>query len=42
MYDNTEIGNLAPVASKVGDKLEVQNTLIWQSLVEMYDEAPKK
>jgi len=41
MYDNTDIGNLAPIASKIGNQLEVQNSKIWQNLVEMYDETSK-
>jgi hypothetical protein len=41
MYDNTNIGNLTLIASKMSGNLEVQNALIWQSLVEMYDEVPK-
>ena len=39
MYDNTDIGNLTPIASKMDNKLEIQNALRWQSLLEVYDEA---
>ena len=39
MYDNTDIKNIAPIASKINNKLEIQNFLIWQSLVEKYDKA---
>jgi len=42
MYDNTDIGNLAPVASKMDNTLEVQNSLTWKNLVELYNESPKK
>jgi predicted ABC-type ATPase len=42
MYDNTNIGNLVPIASKIGKILEVKNTFIWQNLTEMYDESSKK
>lgn len=42
MYDNTLMGNLAPIASKINNLLEIQNTEIWQNLLEKYDEIPKK
>jgi predicted ABC-type ATPase len=42
MYDNTDIGILAPIASKIGNELEIYNATLWQNLVEVYDEAPKK
>jgi predicted ABC-type ATPase len=41
MYDNTDIGNLMPIASKINNKLEMQNPLIWQDLVERYNETPR-
>lgn len=42
LYDNTNIGNLVPIASKINNQLEIQNTLIWQNLVEQYNETSKK
>ncbi|SRR5579883_173859 len=42
MYDNTEIGNLLPIASKINNQVEIQNSLIWQNLVERYHETSKK
>lgn len=42
MYDNTDIENFDPIASKINSRLEIQNSLIWQSLVEAYDETTKK
>ena len=41
MYDNSDIGNPVRVASKIGDKLEIQNATTWQRLVEVYDETKK-
>jgi hypothetical protein len=38
MYDNTEIGNITLVASKM-DKLEIKNPVIWANLREIYDET---
>lgn len=42
MYNNTNICNLVPIASKIGSHLEVKDPIIWQNLVEMYDETTKK
>lgn len=42
MYDNTDIGNLAPIASKVGNETEIHYPLLWASLTEVYDETPRK
>jgi len=42
MYDNTEVGNLILIASKMNNQLEVQSPLIWQPLVEKYNENSKK
>lgn len=42
MYDNTDIGNLMPIASKISTQLEIQNPLTWQNLLEQYNEPQKK
>jgi len=42
MYDNTELGNLKPIASKINNGVEIQNPVIWQSLIENYNETQKK
>ena len=42
MYDNTRMGHLYPIASKLNNILEVQNPTLWQNLLEMYDEATRK
>jgi predicted ABC-type ATPase len=42
MYDNTDIGILDPIASKIGNELKIQNSKIWQNLIEAYDESTKK
>jgi predicted ABC-type ATPase len=39
MYDNTYMGHLSPVASKLDNSLEIHEPIIWQSLLEMYDET---
>lgn len=41
MYDNTDIGNLTYIASKIDNKFKVQNVVLWERLVKIYDE-PKK
>lgn len=42
MYDNTLMGNLTPIASKIDRSVDVQASPIWQSLLEKYDETAKK
>jgi predicted ABC-type ATPase len=42
MYDNTLMGNLAPIALKINNTIDVQAPKMWQSLLEKYDEAQKK
>ena len=42
MYDNTDINNLKQIASKLGDKIEIQNPEIWVNLKETYNESSKK
>lgn len=42
IYDNTDIGNLVPIASKIDNKLKVQSPLVWEKLIEAYDETQKK
>jgi predicted ABC-type ATPase len=39
IYDNTLMGNLAPIASKMYSVFDVQNPDLWQYLSENYDEA---
>lgn len=42
MYDNTYMRDFPLIASKKDKQLVVNNPKIWQSLVEKYDETPKK
>lgn len=39
MYDNSVIGTSNPVASKTNSHIEIQNKIIWNRLVEKYDES---
>jgi hypothetical protein len=36
------MGNLAPVASKINNMIDIQVPELWQSLSEKYDETHKK
>lgn len=42
MYDNTLMGNLAPIASKISSVIDIQAPEIWQNLLEKYNETQKK
>ena len=42
LYDNSNMGHLDLVASKINGQLEILNLLIWQKLLEIYDELSKK
>ncbi|HSW68648.1 MAG TPA: zeta toxin family protein [Gammaproteobacteria bacterium] len=42
MYDNTLMGNLTPIASKIDKLVDVQAPEIWQGLLEKYDDTSKK
>lgn len=42
MYDNTLMGNLAPIASNMNSVIDIQAPEIWQNLLEKYNEPPKK
>jgi predicted ABC-type ATPase len=42
MYDNTDIGNLKQIVSKIGNNVVVQHSALWNSLIEVYDESQKK
>lgn len=42
MYDNTLMGNLAPIASKINSVTDIQAPEIWQNLLEKYNETQKK
>ncbi|MFZ2316104.1 MAG: zeta toxin family protein [Gammaproteobacteria bacterium] len=42
MYDNTDIESFTEIASKMNNQLDIQHPAIWDKLVEVYDEAPKK
>lgn len=41
IYDNSSMGKLELIASKMNNNFEVKNTEKWQQLVEVYDEARK-
>ena len=42
MYDNTLMGNLAPIASMINSVIDIQAPEIWQNLLEKYNETQKK
>ena len=42
LYDNSKMGSLLMIASKMNNHFEVRDNNIWQQLVEGYDEATKK
>lgn len=42
MYDNSTMGWLDPVASKLDNQLRVYKQAVWQNLVERYNETRKK
>lgn len=42
MYDNSDVGNPTPVASKINNDLDINNQIDWSNLVEQYDETSKK
>ena len=42
MYDNSDVGSPASIASKINNKLEINNSIHWQNLVEQYDKTSKK
>lgn len=42
MYDNSEVGEPAPVASKIINNILINKRNVWGYLVELYDEIPKK
>lgn len=42
MYDNSTMGQLEIIASKLDGKLVINNQIKWQQLVERYDETTKK
>lgn len=39
MYNNTLMGNLAPIASQINGSPDIYSPEIWQNLVEKYDET---
>lgn len=41
MYDNTNIGQVIPIASSINNKLEVRDPIKWQKLIEAYDETTR-
>lgn len=41
LYDNSTMGHLAPIASKMNNSLEIWNGGIWQKLIEKYNESSK-
>ncbi len=42
MYDNSAIGSLESIASKLDNKVVVDKQQMWKNLVEQYDETSKK
>ncbi|HEX4044619.1 MAG TPA: zeta toxin family protein [Gammaproteobacteria bacterium] len=42
MYDNSTMGCLDSVASKLDNRLVIDKKILWQRLVEQYDETTKK
>lgn len=42
MYDNTLMGNLAPIASNINSLIDIQAAEVWQNLLEKYNETQKK
>ncbi len=42
MYDNSDVGRPAPVASKIRNNILINKKEDWNNLVELYDETSKK
>lgn len=42
MYDNTNIGNFALIASNMNNDIVINNEPMWDKLIEAYDETGKK
>jgi len=42
LYDNSTMGHLIPITSKMSTGVEVSNAAIWQKLNETYNETSKE
>lgn len=42
MYDNTHMGDLSPIASKISNKIKVYHSESWQALVDNYGNSSKE